>query len=70
MYKVLVIDDDKLARKGIISIVPWAQCGLEVVGDAANGALALEFIEQYGEIPNSDDYPYEDEIIRLQRSIG
>lgn len=47
MYKVLVIDDDKLARKGIISIVPWAQCGLEVVGDAANGALALEFIERH-----------------------
>ena len=47
MYKVLVIDDDKLARKGIISIVPWAQCGLEVVGDVANGALALEFIERH-----------------------
>lgn len=47
MYKVLIIDDDKLARKGIISIVPWAQCGLEVVGDVANGALALEFIERH-----------------------
>lgn len=47
MYKVLIIDDDKLARKGIISIVPWAQCGLEIVGDVANGALALEFIEHH-----------------------
>lgn len=47
MYKVLIIDDDKLARKGIISIVPWEECGLEVVGDVANGALALEFVEQH-----------------------
>lgn len=46
MYKVLIVDDDKLARKGIISIVPWQECGLEVVGDVANGALALEFIEK------------------------
>lgn len=32
-------------------------------------AMALEFIERHGEIPNSDDYPYEDEIIRRQKSI-
>lgn len=41
------MDDDKLARKGIISIVPWEDCGMEVVGDVANGALALEFIEHH-----------------------
>lgn len=23
MYQVLVIDDDKLARKGLISLIPW-----------------------------------------------
>lgn len=45
MYRVLIVDDDKLARKGLISIVPWEQCGFIVVGDVANGALALEFIE-------------------------
>lgn len=42
MYRVLIIDDDKLARKGLISIVPWEQCGFTVVGDVANGALALD----------------------------
>lgn len=46
MYRVLIIDDDKLARKGLISIVPWEECGFTVVGDVANGALALDFIEQ------------------------
>ncbi len=47
MYKVLIVDDDKLARKGIISIVPWEECRMEVVGDVANGALALEFVEHH-----------------------
>lgn len=46
MYRVLIVDDDKLARKGLISIVPWEECGFTVVGDVANGALALDFIEQ------------------------
>ncbi|SHK16937.1 two-component system, response regulator YesN [Anaerocolumna jejuensis DSM 15929] len=46
MYRILIVDDDKLARKGLISMVPWEQCGLKVVGDVSNGAIALEFIEK------------------------
>lgn len=30
--KVLVVDDDKLARKGLISIMDWGKYGFEVVG--------------------------------------
>jgi two-component system response regulator YesN len=44
MYKVLIIDDDKLARKGLISMVPWEKCGMTVVGDVANGLLGLNFL--------------------------
>lgn len=29
--KVLVVDDDKLARKGLISIMDWGKYGFEVV---------------------------------------
>ncbi|WP_461881213.1 response regulator [Fusicatenibacter sp.] len=47
MYQVLVIDDDKLARKGLISLIPWEKYGMEVAGDVANGALALQFIEMH-----------------------
>lgn len=47
MYRVLIVDDDKLARKGLISIVPWEDCGFTVAGDVANGALALDFVEQH-----------------------
>lgn len=45
MYKVLVIDDDKLARNGLIAIVPWEKIGLTVVGDVANGMAALTFLK-------------------------
>lgn len=45
MYKVLIIDDDKLARKGLISMVKWEDYGLTVVGDVANGMQALQFLE-------------------------
>ena len=30
MYQVLVIDDDKLARKGLISLIPWEKYGMGV----------------------------------------
>lgn len=45
MYKVLIVDDDKLARKGLISMVRWEDYGLTVVGDVANGMQALQFLE-------------------------
>lgn len=45
MIKVLVIDDDKLARKGLISIFPFEQYGMTVVGDVQNGRAGLEFLE-------------------------
>lgn len=45
MIRVLIVDDDKLARKGLISIVPWEECGMEIVGEAANGEKALEFLQ-------------------------
>lgn len=46
MYRVLIIDDDKLARKGLMCLVDWERYGLTVVGDVANGMQALEFLEK------------------------
>lgn len=46
MFRVLVIDDDKLARKGLIALVPWEECGMHVVGDVSNGMSALEFLKE------------------------
>ncbi|SFL56303.1 two-component system, response regulator YesN [Paenibacillus sp. 1_12] len=45
--KVLVVDDDHLARKGIISMMPWTEFGLQVVGEAENGKKALQFLEEH-----------------------
>lgn len=45
MIKVLVVDDDHLVRKGFISMMPWQENSLEVVGEAGNGKKALEFLE-------------------------
>jgi two-component system response regulator YesN len=45
MIRVLVVDDDKLVRKGLISSMPWKQFRMDVVGEANNGENALKFME-------------------------
>lgn len=39
---VLIVDDDKLARKGLIAIMDWEKYGFKVAGDVQNGRKALE----------------------------
>lgn len=45
MIRVLLVDDDKLALMGLRTTMPWAKYGMEVVGEAANGQKALEYLE-------------------------
>lgn len=45
MIRVMIVDDDKLARLGLETMLPWNRYGMAVVGDAANGAKALELLE-------------------------
>lgn len=42
MYKVMIVDDEVLARVGIKSLIDWGQHGFEVVGEAENGEKALK----------------------------
>ncbi|WP_320967309.1 response regulator [Hungatella sp.] len=44
MWKVLIVDDDKLTRKGLIASMPWDKYEMEIVGEAGNGVAALEFL--------------------------
>ncbi len=44
MIKVLVVDDDKLVRKGLISAMPWQKFNMKVVGEANNGYNAMKFL--------------------------
>ena len=46
MIRVLVVDDDKLARQGIIALLPWKKYQMEVVGDVQNGREALRFLRE------------------------
>jgi two-component system response regulator YesN len=47
MIKVLVVEDDKLARKGLVHAMPWARFDMEVVGEAGSGRQALDFLEAH-----------------------
>lgn len=46
MYRVLVVDDEKWIRRGLIQSINWEDFGLELAGEAENGddayTLALE----------------------------
>ncbi|WP_160497892.1 response regulator [Paenibacillus dendrobii] len=42
--RVLIVEDDRLVRKGFISLMPWEHFGMEVIGEAGNGEEALSFL--------------------------
>ena len=42
MYKVIVIEDETMVRRGIVLTTDWAALGCVVVGEAANGEEGLE----------------------------
>ncbi|QYR21951.1 response regulator [Paenibacillus sp. sptzw28] len=46
MIKAIVVDDEKLVRKGFISMIDWATYGIVIVGEAADGKAALELLSQ------------------------
>ncbi len=46
MVRLLVVDDEKVVRRGIIESIPWQEYGIEIVGEATNGQHALEVIPE------------------------
>lgn len=46
MYKVVVVEDDKIIRRGICEAIPWEENGFIVAGEASDGELGLELIER------------------------
>ncbi|MFB9330808.1 response regulator [Paenibacillus aurantiacus] len=44
MIRVLIVDDEKIVRKGIATFMPWEDYGMVVVGEANNGENALQFM--------------------------
>jgi Response regulator containing CheY-like receiver domain and AraC-type DNA-binding domain len=46
MYKVLIVDDERLIREGIALTINWQELGLELSGTAQNGVEALKLIDK------------------------
>lgn len=46
MYKVIIVEDEDIIRKGLVYSVPWAEMDCNVVGEAANGIEGLELIRE------------------------
>lgn len=50
MYKLLIVEDEKMIRDGLVNQVPWSEYGYETVGSCSNGASALDMIRR--ELPD------------------
>ncbi|MDR6555255.1 response regulator [Paenibacillus qinlingensis] len=46
MYKLVIVDDEPTVRFGLSNYVDWKAYGIEVVGEADDGDVALEVIER------------------------
>lgn len=47
MIKVLIVEDEKLTRQGLIMTVNWENLGCELIGDAINGKDGAEKIRKF-----------------------
>lgn len=46
MYRIILVDDEKVVREGISQTIDWESNGYELVGVAENGIQALELINE------------------------
>ncbi len=44
MYKVLIVEDESIIRRGLINQIDWETYGYEIIGQAANGKEGMEKI--------------------------
>lgn len=47
MFKVLIIDDEPIIRKGLKNIIHWKQFNCEICGEAADGLEGRELIKKH-----------------------
>ncbi len=45
MYRVMLIDDERSARKLMLGVIDWASLDMEVVGEASSGIEAINVID-------------------------
>lgn len=47
MYKVLIVEDEELIRKGLVYSIPWADMDCTIVATGANGQEGMALIAQH-----------------------
>jgi len=47
MYRLLVVDDEPLVRKGVVTLIPFSKLGISEVMEASNGEEALESVRNF-----------------------
>lgn len=47
MFKVLIVDDENIIRRGLKNIIDWKSYGCEIVGEASTGIDGIEKIKQF-----------------------
>ena len=45
-YKLLIVEDEKLIRKGLIDHNPWKDWGFYCAGEAGNGLEAMDLLAE------------------------
>ena len=50
MYKVLLVEDEKMIRKGLAYNFDWIGCECTIVGEAGNGEEGVEMIRSLNPI--------------------
>lgn len=47
MLKVMIVDDEKIAREGLKDLVDWASLDMEIAAVAVNGREALDYLQEH-----------------------
>ncbi|QGH33877.1 response regulator [Gracilibacillus salitolerans] len=47
LWKVIIVDDERRTRQGIVTLVDWRKLGFEVVDTASDGYIAVEKYKQH-----------------------
>lgn len=44
-YKMIIVDDERIIRQGLVNVVDWSSLGFEIVQQCVNGYDAIQYID-------------------------
>lgn len=48
MYKIVIVDDERVVRLALHNMIEWEEMDVELIGEAKDGQEALDMIDEYG----------------------